>query len=85
MQQSDSVIYTYMDIYMFFFKLFSTIGYDMILNIVLCALQLALFILFLYLAACICYSQTPNLSFSHSPLVTLSLFSMSVSLYVFCK
>ena len=39
MQQSDSVIYTYMDIYMFFFKLFSTIGYDMILNIVLCALQ----------------------------------------------
>ena len=34
----------------------------------------------------ICYSQTPNFSLpSLPPLVTISLFSMSVGLFLFCK
>ena len=36
-QQSDSVIHLYM--YLFFFRLFSIIGYYKILNIVPCAIQ----------------------------------------------
>ena len=40
----------------------------------------------LYIVVCICSFQTPNLSPSPlSPLVTLGLFSMSVSLFLFCK
>ena len=41
----------------------------------------------LYIVGCICWSHTPNLSLLHplSPLVTISLFSMSVSLFLFRK
>ena len=80
---SYTYIYGYIYMYMLFFKLFSTIGYYMLLNIVLCALQLALFILFLYLVACMCYSQISNLSFSHSPLVTLFVFYVCESISVY--
>ena len=41
------------------------------------------FLSILYIAVCICQSQIPNLSLPPSPLVTINLFSMSVSL--FCK
>ena len=40
-----------------------------------------------YIAVCICYSQTPNLSFPHSlpPSVIINLFSMPMILFLFCK
>ena len=38
----------------------------------------------LYIVMCICQSHTPDLS-PIPPLVTASLFSMSVSLFLFCK
>ena len=41
----------------------------------------------LYIIVCICPSQTPNPSLPHapSPLATTSPFSMSVSLFLFCR
>ena len=41
-QQSDSVIHTYIYIYIFFFRFFSIIGYYKILSIVPCAIQLVI-------------------------------------------
>ena len=38
-QKSDSVIHIHIDIYIFFFRFFSIIGYYKILNKVLCAIQ----------------------------------------------
>ena len=38
----------------------------------------------LHITVYICWFQTPNLSLPHSLLVTISLFSMSVALFLFC-
>ena len=43
-QQSDSVIYQYTHIYIFFFRFFSHIGYYKILNIVPCAIPIPVFL-----------------------------------------
>ena len=39
----------------------------------------------LNIVVCVCYSQTSNLSPLFSPLLAISLFPMSVSLFLFCK
>ena len=72
---------------MFFSRFFSIIGYYKILNTVFCAIQDPCYLSNLYIEVCICESQTPNLSLPHplSPLVTISLFSMYVSLFMFHK
>ena len=72
-QESDSVTYI--------FQILFHCSYYKILNIVPCATSL-LFILYIMMS--ICQSHAPHLSLPLlSPLVTLSLFSKSVSLFLF--
>ena len=87
-QQSDSVLHicVYIYRYIFFFRLLSIIGYYKILNIVPCAIQQALVVYLFYIQQCV--SANPKLLIYPSPpfpLVTISLFSMSVNLFLFCK
>ena len=64
-----------------FYRFFSVIGYYKILHVVPCAKQEDL-VFILYIVVCISSSQTPNLSLpTPSPLVTVSLIAMAVSLF----
>ena len=82
-----SCMYIIYIIYIFFFSLFSyrllqSIEYSSLhYTVGLCWLSI------LYTVVCICYSQTPNLSLPPRlfPFVTIRSFSMSVSLFLFCK
>ena len=87
-EQSDSVmhmcvcvcvyIYIYIYIYIFFFLFFSIMAYHSILNTVPCAMQYDLVV---YPAV---HPELPILPFPPLSLVaTASLFSMSVSLFLF--
>ena len=70
---------------MLFFN-FSVIVYYKILSLALCATQSILFYLYIYIWQCA--SVNPGLLVypsSHSPLGTVSLFSVFVSLSLFCK
>ena len=82
-QQSDSVIYTYICIYILSFPFFFIMVSYRILNVVPCIHSRCLYIL--YIIAYICYSQTTNpfLSYFSSPLATTSLVFMSASLFLF--
>ena len=72
------VIQLYINI--FFYRFFSVTGYYKILHVVPYAKQED-FVFILYTVVCICSSQTPNLSLpTPSPLVTVSLISMAVSM-----
>ena len=76
------VIYTYIPFqFLFYYRLLQDIEYSSLCYTVgSCCLPS------LYIIVCICSSQTPNLSLPClSPLVTVSLFSMSVNLFLFCK
>ena len=82
-QQSDSVIYIFISIV--FQGLFP---YGLLQNIKsssLCYTAGSNLLSILYIVVCICQSQSPNLSLHPHPLVTISLFSTSVSLLLFCK
>ena len=71
-------------IYAYYLRLFIILYYYKISAIVPCAIPYVLYWLsILYVAGCICYSQTPNL-FHHplSTLVLVSLFSVCVSIFV---
>ena len=73
------MVYAY--IYIFFFRVFSILGYCKILNIVLCAMQCILVVyLFIYSSVGLLISNLPP-----SPLAIVSLCPMSVSLFLFCK
>ena len=72
-QKSDSIIH--INTYLFFFRPFSIIGYHKILHLVPHATLYLLVIYFIYSSGYILI-QTPNFSFA-----TISLFSMSVSLF----
>ena len=80
-QQCDSFIHVYSFSYSFPLWFTQGIGYNSLCYIPgLCCLSI------LDIIVCICKSRTPNLSLlSHSPLATKSLFSMSVSLFLFCR
>ena len=83
-QQKDSVIH----IYVFFFIFCSIMVYPRRSNIVPCAIQQEPCCLSVLNAiVCIYQPQTPSpsLSLPPSPLATTSLFSMSVSLFLFCR
>ena len=84
-KKNDSVIHIH--IYVFFFRFLSIIDYYMILNIFPCVIQYPSCLSTLCITVCICQSQTPNLSLPAPlfSLVTISLFSVSVSLFLFCK
>ena len=83
-------IYVCVYIYIFFFfRFFSVIGYYKMLNIVPCVIWSVLVIILIYIAY-VSVKPTPNLSIYPSsplisPLVTISLFSVSVSLFLLCK
>ena len=88
-QQSDSVIHTFIHTYisvlcqiLFHYRLLQDIEYSS-----LCYTVGPFYLSTLYIVVCICQSQTPNLSLPDplSPLVTISLFSVSVNLFLFCK
>ena len=85
-QQSDSVIYiyTYICLYIFFFRFFSTLGYYKKLSIVPCAIQQVLVGYLFYIQQCVYFNTNlliyPSLP---SPLVTVSLFCMSLSHFCF--
>ena len=87
-QPSDLVIlcvFVYIHVSIFFFRFFFIIGCSKILNAVLCAIQQILVksLAVLCIVVSICQSQTPNLSLPIYPLVTINLFPMSVSLFLF--
>ena len=75
------------NIYIFFSRFFSLIGYYKILGIVPCAIQQVLVVHLFYIQQCVYVNPKfpiyPSPPFS--PLVTISLFSMSVSLFLFCR
>ena len=80
----SKVIQLYIYIYMYistFPFLDSFIVFCKIVNIVLCYAVCLLFIL--YMSVCFLYSQIIPLP--HSPLVTINLFSVSVTLFLLCK
>ena len=71
---------------LFFFRFFSLICYYKILSIIPCAIQY--FLLIIYFIYSSVYMLIPNFYFIPPPLsllVTRSLFSMSVGLFLFCK
>ena len=83
-QQSDSVIHIHVSILfqiLFPFRLLqNTEQSSLCYTVGPCRLSI------LNIVVCTCQSQSPNLSLPQlSPLVTLSLFSMSVSLFLFCE
>jgi len=84
-QHRDSVyIYIYIYIHfqiLFLYKLLQNIEYSS-----LCYTIDPCWLSTLYILVCIYESQPPSLSLSPlSPLVTISLFSMSVGLFLFCN
>ena len=77
-QQSEPNTNTYIHFFRFFFH----IGhYSVLFPVLYCSLVLISY-LFFYTVMCICQSQSPNLSFPRSPLVTIPT---SVTLLLFCK
>ena len=80
-QQSDSAIY------IFFFRFFSLIDYYKILSIFPCATQQVLVGYLFYVQQCVCVNPKlliyPAPLPTFSPLVTISLFSMYVGLFLF--
>ena len=83
MQQSKSTMYIHISILfqiLFPYRLLPS-------NIILCYTVGPYYLSILYIAMCISQSQSPNLSLlPHiSPLVTMNLFSKSLSLFLFCK
>ena len=86
-QVSNKVIQIYICMYSLFSRSLTHIGYYRILSRVpLCYIAGPCWLSILYMVVCICQSQTPNLSPPHVfPLVTVSLFLKSVSLFLFCK
>ena len=85
-QVYGNVIQLYIYIYIFFFRLF--FHYRLLQGIEyspLCYTVGPCCLSTLYIVACICESQIADLSPPLSSLVTISLFSMSVSLFLFYK
>ena len=84
-QKSDSVIYICLCIYILFFFI---IDYYKILGIVLCAIQFIYFVHVYFTYKCV-YILIPNSQFTPLPslflLLTMSLFSKSVSLFLLYK
>ena len=75
-------------IHIFFFRFFSHISYPRILSRLLCALQQVLVDDLSFISSVCIYVHPKLLVYpSHhvSPLVTINLFSISVSLFLFCK
>ena len=83
LEQRDSVIYTHIDVFhtLFHYGLLQDIEHGPPFHTPGPCSSV------LYIAVCICYSQTPSLSLPHplAPLIAVNLFSMSVSLFLFCK
>ena len=94
-QPSDSVTYlsiylsVYLPIYILFKILFSIVVYHRILNIAPCAVLYYRTLLFIHSICDSLYLLTLNSQFIPPPnpshLATTSLFSMFVSLFLFCK
>ena len=75
------VMYVCVYIYLYIFRLFSIIGYYKMLNIVPCAIQI--FAIYLICSSVYMLSQIPNLFLLYPfPLGNVSLFSMSVNLFL---
>ena len=86
-QQIDSVIHTHIYIHILFHIVFH---YGLSQDIEYTSLSYTVgpsCLSSLCIIACICWPQTPNPSLPHlsSPLATTSLFSMPVSLFLFCR
>ena len=84
-QQSDSVIYIYMCVYVFLFRFFSITAYYKILNIVPCAIQLVLVVLYIYVYIYIFYIYVYSLYILYTPYI-LSLnreYIYRVYIYIF--
>ena len=82
-------VYLYMCTYILFFRLFSIIVYYKIFPELYSSLSILY--IYIYIAICICLFQTLNLSLPLLPLITyvclitnLSLFPMSLNLFLFC-
>ena len=84
-QQSDSYIYVCMYTHILFQVIFHYTLLQDIEYSSLCYTMGPYWLSSLYIVVCICYSETSILSLPPSPLVTVSLLSMSVCLFLFCK
>ena len=82
-QQSGSCVYIYIYIFFHFFRFFSHVGYNKILSRIPCAIQEVLVGYPFKIQQCVhVYIKLPNCPFLSA---SISLFSTSVSLFLFCK
>ena len=82
LQQSKSVIQEHISL---IFRLFSHIGHYTVLNSSLCYTVDCYLLSVLFIVVCIQQSPSSNLCLPTSLLVTINLYSKSVSLFLFCK
>ena len=82
-QVYNKVIQLYICI--FFFRFFSIISYYKILNIVRCAISRSSLSIYFICSSVLSVNPILLIYLPPSPLVTISLSSMSVSLFLFCK
>ena len=82
----SKVNHLYIYIYLLFFRFYSHIGHYRVLSRVACAIQQVLISYLFYIQQCVFVNPNlPIYPISSSPLVTISLFSTSVTLFLFCK
>ena len=84
-QVYSNVNQLYIYIYPLFFRFFSHIGHYRVLGRVPCAIQQVLIIYFIYSSVCMSIPISQFIPSPLSPLVTIGLFSTSVTLFLFRK
>jgi len=86
-QQSDSVMHTHTHIFIHSFSYSFHYGSSQDIEYRSLCYTVGPCLSILLIIGCICEYQTPNLSLPHcsSPLATTSLFSTSLSLFLFCR